>query len=471
MSTTLFEHLANSDVMWICPSCDVPNYSAVLFTTPIVGSGENQYEALADSMRSQVSSLPDPISIETLSMDHSSFFSLPMSPTDLSHQSLQSIGAPIGASSPRTLVYQPKRNRIKDNLKVAIVNCQSICNKVMEFNTFLDVTMPDIILGTESWLKPEIGNPEIFPPDFNVFRRDRQHSQKKSGGGVFILVKKESTCSEVKLDIACEFVAVKLELKGQKHVTIGCFYRPPWVDDSYMTDFTETLDNINPGRDGNIWIGGDFNLPRINWETMATTPGNTTITQSEILLQSTGDHSLTQVVNYDTRKGSTLDLLFTTAPPLRNNGTLYSDPKDKADILNKQYCSVFTADSSQPPSKGPSPYDPSPNIKMSTEGIHKLLTGLNPNKACGPDKITPQLLRRMADRIAEPLTNIFRSSIAQGTVPWQWRNALVSPIFKKGDKHSAANYRPVSLTSVCCKLCEHIVWKSIMSHLNNNDIR
>ena len=185
MSTTLFEHLPNSDIMWICRSCYIPNYSAVLFNTPIVGSGENQYEALADSMRSQVSSLPDPISIDTQPMDHSSFFGLPMS--FLSKQSLQSIGAPIGALS---LVYQTKRNRIKDHFKVAIVNCQSICNKVMEFNNFLYVTMPDIILGTESWLNPEIGNPKIFPPDFNVFRCDRQHSQKKSGVGVFILVKR-----------------------------------------------------------------------------------------------------------------------------------------------------------------------------------------------------------------------------------------------------------------------------------------
>ena len=92
----------------------------------------------------------------------------------------------------------------------------------MEFNTFLNVTMPDIILGTESWLKPEISNPENFSPDFNVFHHDKQHSQKKSGGVSFILVKKEFTCSEVKLDIACEFVALKLERKGQKQKHDTC---------------------------------------------------------------------------------------------------------------------------------------------------------------------------------------------------------------------------------------------------------
>ena len=46
----------------------------------------------------------------------------------------------------------------------------------------------------------------------------------------------------------------------------------------------------------------------------------------------------------------------------------------------------------------------------------------------------------------------------------------MTPIFKKGDRSEASNYRPVSLTSVCSKLCEHIVAKAIMSHLEVNNI-
>ena len=47
----------------------------------------------------------------------------------------------------------------------------------------------------------------------------------------------------------------------------------------------------------------------------------------------------------------------------------------------------------------------------------------------------------------------------------------MSPIYKKGDRHTAANYRPVSsITSVCCKLCEHVIAKSIMAHLDANNI-
>ena len=49
-----------------------------------------------------------------------------------------------------------------------------------------------------------------------------------------------------------------------------------------------------------------------------------------------------------------------------------------------------------------------------------------------------------------------------------WRNANISPIYKKGNKHLHNNYRPVSLASVCCKLMEHILSKHIIKHCEAN---
>jgi len=63
------------------------------------------------------------------------------------------------------------------------VNCRSIYNKALEFWNLVDMYNPDIIIGTESWLREEIGNTEIFRTDFTTFRRDR-HAR---GGGVFVL--------------------------------------------------------------------------------------------------------------------------------------------------------------------------------------------------------------------------------------------------------------------------------------------
>ncbi|VDI67454.1 Hypothetical predicted protein [Mytilus galloprovincialis] len=62
------------------------------------------------------------------------------------------------------------------------------------------------------------------------------------------------------------------------------------------------------------------------------------------------------------------------------------------------------------------------------------------------------------------------SCLDSGTLPSDWRNANISLIFKKGDRHTAANDRPVSLTCVCCKLLEHIVCKHILKHLEAHNI-
>ena len=65
------------------------------------------------------------------------------------------------------------------------VNCRSTYNKALEFWNLVDTYNADIIIGTESWLREEIGNTEIFRADFTTFRRDR-HAR----GGVFSFVLK-----------------------------------------------------------------------------------------------------------------------------------------------------------------------------------------------------------------------------------------------------------------------------------------
>ncbi len=157
--------------------------------------------------------------------------------------------------------------------------------------------------------------------------------------------------------------------------------------------------------------------------------------------------------------------------PQREEGVLVSDAVGKASILNRQYCSVFSIeDTSDIPSKGPSPNSTIHDIRVSTSGVKRMLQKLNPQKAAGPDGLSPKVLKELAEPLSIPLTKLFQKSIDTGTVPDQWKKAIVSPIFKKGDKHCPANYRPVSLTSVCCKLCEHIIAKAIMEHLEGNNL-
>ena len=80
------------------------------------------------------------------------------------------------------------------------------------------------------------------------------------------------------------------------------------------------------------------------------------------------------------------------------------------------------------------------------------------------------MLKQCAKEVAPGLASIFNKSIQTGEVPKDWRDANVSPIFKKGNKHLPENYRPVSLTSVSCKLLEHIICKNILTHFDKHSI-
>ena len=115
-------------------------------------------------------------------------------------------------------------------------------------------------------------------------------------------------------------------------------------------------------------------------------------------------------------------------------------------------------------------YEDMPEIVVSIEGVEKLLRNIDPSKAAGPDRVSNQAIKMAASEIAPVLSFIFQKSIDTGELPDDWRRANISPIYKKGATTDPANYRPISLTSVCCKLLEHIIDSQLMKHLDKHDI-
>ena len=107
---------------------------------------------------------------------------------------------------------------------------------------------------------------------------------------------------------------------------------------------------------------------------------------------------------------------------------------------------------------------------MSTPGVLKLPKDLNPSKATGPDSIPVELFKEAATELAPVLTTIFHTSIDQGRILDDWKSAKIAPVYKKGDQSKPSNYRPISLTSICCKVIEHIIHSSVISHLDNHHI-
>ena len=134
---------------------------------------------------------------------------------------------------------------------------------------------------------------------------------------------------------------------------------------------------------------------------------------------------------------------------LKSNGIDYTLPTDKANILNTQFRSVFTKLVPQKlrhlvelvlPRKLSSP--PMQNITILVSGVSKQLLKLNPGKAAGPDKIYPRILKELHNEIPPILTDIFNTSLSQGIVPDDWKNAYVTPVYKKRSQMQTGKLPP-----------------------------
>lgn len=74
------------------------------------------------------------------------------------------------------------------------------------------------------------------------------------------------------------------------------------------------------------------------------------------------------------------------------------------------------------------------------------------------------------DQLSKPLATLFNHTLTSGKVPKVWKLANVTPIQKKGDKSLLQNYRPISLTSVVCKVMETILHDKMVLFLEENNL-
>ena len=547
-------------------------------------------------------------------------------------------------SSNATLQQQQRK---PSNLRVLVVNCQCIRNKRTSLAESVDYLKPDVIIGNESWLADEHKTSNFFPKGFqsNVIRNNRD----KHGGGVFIAIHDSIQGNEVKTDPKCELAWAEIRTK-RKSVLVGSYYRPPNSDIGNLEDLSSQIRQLTEKRDREIILGGDFNLPHIDWSNFTVNKGANDAAHHKELLDMITEHGLEQLQRKPSRKFNILDLYLTNNPSLvkscdtvpgigdhhmvvvdsdimpshvkkrsrtiymfkradidkikqkltalsdtvlsmdgcsveerwcelrdginkiikadvpskktsnknklpwltgkirklikqkhrafkkaksanidtawekyrqlkgtvqrecrraywsyiddvlkpsmedgnnkpfwrfvksrrqdnigvsdlRVGSTLHNDNQEKAEILNDQFTSVFSKEDNSPLPPIPDRGIPDiSNIKITAEGVTKLLKNIKVDKASGPDLIPNYILKNCSSELSPALTSIFQQSLDTGDVPSDWRNASIAPVFKKGDRHTAANYRPVSLTSVCCKLLEHIICRHMMNHLEDNHI-
>ena len=131
--------------------------------------------------------------------------------------------------------------------------------------------------------------------------------------------------------------------------------------------------------------------------------------------------------------------------------------KEKANILQKQFVSVLTNEPNAEVSVlGKKTEINLPDIIITEEMVRNEILKLNVNKSCGPDEIHPQILIELVDLVSKPLALLLNKTMGEGCIPQDWKMAYVPPIFTKGARNKAENYRLVKLTSIVC-FCEDIL--------------
>ena len=164
-------------------------------------------------------------------------------------------------------------------------------------------------------------------------------------------------------------------------------------------------------------------------------------------------------------------------PQLRHNTpvhgpTFTTNDNEKADMLLDHFSSVFT---NEPDEEIPVAADHLVNsslgdLVITEDMIQKKLLHLNNSKSPGPDQLHPVVLKAVASSLVKPLCVIFNTSIRTGKLPSDWKKAHISAVFKKGDREFPSNYRPISLTSIVCKILESLLRDHIVDYLQCNNL-
>jgi len=88
----------------------------------------------------------------------------------------------------------------------------------------------------------------------------------------------------------------------------------------------------------------------------------------------------------------------------------------------------------------------------------------------GPDGLPPLLFKRLKHCLAGPLAMIYIQLLSVAAVPDEWKQAIITAVFKKGATGTVLNYRPISLTCVPCKIMERVIARQMYCFFKQNKI-
>ena len=157
---------------------------------------------------------------------------------------------------------------------------------------------------------------------------------------------------------------------------------------------------------------------------------------------------------------------------LKDGDKTETDPFSCGNILKKTFAAAFTdpRHTTVVPYQLPRRDAEITELNFSIASIERILRNLKTPKSPGPDQSSNILLKKFTRQFAPPLFLLFSKMHETGVIPKCFKEAIVIPIFKKGNKQDPNNYRPVSLTSCIMKVFEKIILDSMINFIDEHNI-
>ena len=175
---------------------------------------------------------------------------------------------------------------------------------------------PDILVGTETWLKPSIYSSKFMPPGYEPpFRKDRPDGY----GRVLVAVKTGLKAEEIPINTDCEMVCVKIKTAVHHPLIVIGAYRPTNSNSEYAANLCTSIKSVAAQfHNSPMWVAGDLNLPTIDWTTDSIKSHQYFKSINNCFIDLASNLGMTQSVSFLTRVDNTLDVFLTNRPSLIN---------------------------------------------------------------------------------------------------------------------------------------------------------
>lgn len=103
--------------------------------------------------------------------------------------------------------------------------------------------------------------------------------------------------------------------------------------------------------------------------------------------------------------------------------------------------------------------------EVSSDTVKKIIANMSNSMSKDIHNLNAALIKKHLNCLLEPITHLVNLSTRTNTFPESWKTAIITLIYKSGDKDMASNYRPIAIFPIVSKVLEKIVAAQLMEHL------